>query len=49
MKQEWVSTNLPAKINKRKAEKMLNDLISKYLADLIQKVENIRFTDYVQK
>lgn len=49
-KQKWISTNLPVKGNKRKAEKMLNDLISQYSeADLLPKGENIKFTDYAQK
>ena len=48
-KQKWISTNLPVMGNKRKAEKMLNDLIYKYYeVDLSLKNEDVKFTNYLK-
>lgn len=49
-KQKWISTKLKTKWNKRKAETMLKDLISKYeLVDFSKQNTDIKFSDYAQK
>lgn len=47
---KWISTGLPIKGNKRKAEKILQDLITKYSAfDFPSGNMNVKFSDYTQK
>lgn len=47
---KWISTGLPIKGNKRKAEKILQDLITKYSAfDFSSGNMNVKFSDYAQK
>ncbi len=49
-KQKWISTGLPIKGNKRKAEKILQDLIIKYSTfDFSKKICDIKFTDYAER
>ena len=49
-KAKWISTGLSVKGNKRKAEKMLQDIIIKYSSfDLFGKEKQIKFTDYAEK
>ena len=47
---KWISTGLPIKGNKRKAEKILQDLIAKYSSlDFSNGNINVKFSDYAQK
>ena len=47
-KQKWVSTGLEAKGNKKKAEKMLRDVIQKYELTGYNEKSDILFCDYMK-
>lgn len=49
-KQNWITTKLNVKGNKRKATKFLNNILNEYSAfDFQNKKELIKFTNYLEK
>ena len=48
-KQKWVSTGLPVKNNKRAAEQILRDMVTKYNANNIRYDSSMKFADLMQE
>ena len=47
-KQKWISTGLPVKGNKRKAEQMLRETLRKYETQAGIIHDDVRFSDYIR-